>query len=391
VKNLSLYAAKFLVTGYTGILAPLLPLLLSDKKLSLTQAGALVSFFALFNSLLQPLCGSLQGRIGYAHSLCLTPLWVGLFMGLTGLAPDFGSLLACLLLAGIGISAFHPASFSALAGRQTGEDGSMRISFLLLAASLGFVLAPSCIAFFVSRFGLERLYLICVPGAAATLALFPFLRRNKTGPLRAAGRPSHPLRVILPEISPFFLFALTLTIAAMNLYSLLPLLLKEKGAPLEMIGFAMSSLALGCAVGPLGGSLAAKRFGRKPTLVLSVLSSAVLLTLFLPAQNIPVAAWSILFLFLLGAALTLPSSVLIEMAQEAFPHHIGAVSSLLSGFAWGCGGVLVVFFAGVAEVIGVGRVIGGLVLLPLINLGLIFGVRSFRCGRAANTIGNLTS
>ncbi len=386
LKNISLYSAKFLVTGYTSILAPLLPLLLADRNLSITQAGALISFFSLFNSLPQPLFGWAQGRAGYAHSLCLAPLWVGLFMGITGLVQNFESLMGCLLLAGVGISAFHPASFSALAGGECG-GGSMRISFLLLAASLGFVLGPSIISLFVSHFGMENLYLIAVPGAAATVALYRTFRQNgRKASQRAPASCLFP--EILSRISPFFIFALTLTITAMNLYSLVPLLLRERGASVEFIGIAMSVLALGCALGPLGGSLMARRFGRKNTLVLSALSAIVFLTFFSPAQGIPSAEMAVLFL--LGFALMFPFSVLIDIAQEAFPNHIGAVSSLLSGFSWGCGGVLVVVFAGLGEAIGIEKVIGGLVLLPFMNLALTFGARSFRAGMSGNKIGDPT-
>ncbi len=87
-----------------------------------------------------------------------------------------------------------------------------------------------------------------------------------------------------------------------------------------------------------------------------------------------------MILLLLGVALMLPSSILIDMAQEAFPAHTGAVSSFLSGFAWGCGGVLVILFAGIGELVGVEKMMAGLVLLPFINLGLVFGARAFRSG-----------
>ena len=137
VENFSLYCAKFLITSYTSILAPLLPLLISQRKLSLTQAGALVSLFSLFNSLPQPLFGWAQDRIGHSLFLCFAPLWVGLFMGVTGLAPNFAWLIVFLLLAGMGICAFHPASFTAVGG--VGPDRrAVVISLLLFAAALGY-------------------------------------------------------------------------------------------------------------------------------------------------------------------------------------------------------------------------------------------------------------
>jgi hypothetical protein len=79
-----------------------------------------------------------------------------------------------------------------------------------------------------------------------------------------------------------------------------------------------------------------------------------------------------------------PVSVLIDMAQERVPQYLGTVSSLLGGFAWGCGGVLFIFFARVAEAVGIEKLIGGLSLLPLINLGLAFVAPSFRPGKTGD-------
>lgn len=376
VKNVPVYSAKFLVTAYTSILAPLLPLILADMRLSLTEAGALISFFSLFNALPQPLFGWAQGRVGYRSSLCLAPLWVGAFMGAAGWAQNFVSLMACLLLAGLGISVFHPASFTAIAGGEDASDRSMRISLLLLAASLGFVLGPFFITSFVAHFGMKNLPWVAVPGGAVTLLLLGSFRQGGAAAPHPPRRSGASFQEILFQVLPFFIFALTITVSAMNLYSFVPMVLKERGAPLEVIGLSMSSFALGCSLGPLGGSVAARRLGRRQTLLLSSAFSIIFLILFFPAQEVPFAGIAILLL--LGAALMLPASVLIDMAQEAFPSHVGAVSSLLSGFAWGCGGVLVILFAGIAEAVGIENMIGALALLLSVNLALVFAGRPFR-------------
>ena len=373
--------AKFLITSYTSILAPLLPLLILEMKLSLTQAGALVSLFSFFNSLLQPLFGWAQDRFGYYLFLCFAPLWVGFFMGAIGFAPNFGCLILFLLLAGIGICAFHPASFAAVGG--FGPDRrAVVISFLLLAGSLGFVLGPSLISLFVSRLGMEKLYLISIPGIATTFMLYKIIPQIRSEAPRGTARAFYPFRAILTPIFPFFVFVLTISITAMNLYSFVPIFFRGKGASVETIGFFLSAFALGCAIGPLLGSLMARRFGRLRTLVFSAASSIVFLSLFFPAQRTPMG--EIIVLLLLGISLMFPFSVLIDMAQERVPQYLSTVSSLLGGFTWGCGGVLVIIFARIAEAVGIEKVIGGLILLPLINLGLVFVAPSFRSGKTGN-------
>jgi fucose permease len=163
-----------------------------------------------------------------------------------------------------------------------------------------------------------------------------------------------------------------------------PIFFREKGASVETIGFFLSAFALGCAIGPLLGSLMARRFGRLRTLVFSAASSIVFLLILLPAQSAPMG--EILVLLLLGIALMFPFSVLIDMAQERVPQYLGTASSLLGGFAWGCGGVLVIFFATVAEAVGIEKVIAGLSLLPVINFGLVLVAPSFRSGKTGTRI-----
>jgi len=240
------------------------------------------------------------------------------------------------------------------------------------------VAGPTLVSFFAGRFGVAQLWFICIPGIAATLLLgrsFPkSALTGNSGPAETRRRagPLFPLRAIVSPILPFFLVALSISIAAMNLYSFLPILLKERGAAAETIGIHLSLFALGCAVGPLAGSLSAGRFGRFLTLASgSVLSFAgLILLLYLLAGAGPGFCLPATLIFL-GIVLMFPFSLLIGMAQEKAPHYLGSVSSLLGGFAWGCGGVLVILFARLAERFGVEGVFVSLLVFPVFNLAVI--------------------
>lgn len=320
MRNVPLYVVKFLITSYTSILAPLLPLFMTEMKLSLTETGALVSVFSLFNSVLQPIFGWLEDRLGYYPFLCLSPLWVGFWMGGLGSAPNYGFLVLFLLLAGIGICAFHPASFSAVKAIHP-DGGSLVISFLLLATSLGFVAGPSLISLFVTHFGMEKFYLISFPGILATVWLLKILPNPGSRQRLQAKGFSYPLAKILPPILPLFLFALAVSIIAMNLYAFLPILLRQHGASVTRTGLFLSLLSLGCALGPLAGSLSARKTGRFFVILLSSIPPIVLLLLFNAMP--PAGAAQLLMVFLLGFFLMLPFSLLISMAQERAPRIYG--------------------------------------------------------------------
>jgi Na+-transporting NADH:ubiquinone oxidoreductase subunit NqrD len=82
--------------------------------------------------------------------------------------------------------------------------------------------------------------------------------------------------------------------------------------------------------------------------------------------------------FFLGLFLMLPFAILIGMAQERAPRYVGTVSSFLGGFVWGCGGVLVIVFARIAELVSIERLLGALVLFPLFSLALALTAPSLR-------------
>lgn len=377
MRNVSVYLAKFLIAAYTSILAPLLPVFMLNMNLTLTQTGALVSFFSLFNSIPQPLLGWVEDRIGFYHFLWLSPLWIGLFMGALGFAPDYGFLIVFLLLAGTGICAFHPVSFTAV--KTDGPaDRPLVISFLLLAASLGFVVGPSLVTWFVSHFGMDKLYLISIPGILTAFLLFKNIPGIEKDRYRKPGGFDYPIAKIIFPVFPFFLFVLAVSITAMNLYSFVPIFLRQKGASVGITGFFLSAFSLGCALGPLAGSVFANRMGRFRVMVLSAILSVFFLLLFNrvhPASILQMVVFSFLGLFLMS-----PFSILIGMAQERVPRYVGTVSSFLGGFVWGCGGVLVILFAKIAELMSLERLLGWMVLLPLFSLALLLTAPGFRTG-----------
>jgi len=68
----------------------------------------------------------------------------------------------------------------------------------------------------------------------------------------------------------------------------------------------------------------------------------------------------------------LPFSILIDMGQERVPQYLSTVSSLLGGFAWGSGGILIIVFAKIAETVGFENIIRGLIVFPVISLLLVY-------------------
>jgi FSR family fosmidomycin resistance protein-like MFS transporter len=97
----------FIHDTYTGLLAPILPLLIEKLGLSLTQAGSLTVFVQL-PSLFNPFLGNFADQKGIRNTLVIiSPGLTATFMSLTGLARGYGCLIILLLVSGISVAGMH--------------------------------------------------------------------------------------------------------------------------------------------------------------------------------------------------------------------------------------------------------------------------------------------
>ena len=373
MNHLSIYLGKFIIAFYTSILNPLLPSLVHKMQLSLTLAASLVSIFSLMNSFAQPVMGWFEDKLGHTLFLRYSPLWVGIIIGLIGLAPDYKMLILILSLASLGICAFHPASYIQIA--QTGSrERSGKISFLLAFTTAGFVLGPIVISSYVSLLGLNNLYLIFIPGLLVTLYLIKDTSANKRAAKLKKEKGQNKDKLNIIKLLPVIGLAFCISSVSMGFFTLLPLFLQEKGSQIISIGLYLTCFSCGCALGPFSGGPLKKRIGLSSIVPLSFFLSLFLILTFLSVAN---SVFSLLHIFCLGFFIMSPYAILIQMAQERAPEHVGTASALVGGFVWGSGGILVAGMGKVAEFIGIGNVLSALAIFPLLGLtafllGLIF-------------------
>ena len=105
---LLLAATHFIVDGYGNILAPLLPLLITNLGLSLFAAGTLQMCFQLANSVSQLAFGHIADRWRPRALLLAGPILCVTILPLIGLAPTSVMVAMVLILGGLGGAAFHP-------------------------------------------------------------------------------------------------------------------------------------------------------------------------------------------------------------------------------------------------------------------------------------------
>jgi FSR family fosmidomycin resistance protein-like MFS transporter len=344
---LTMAFAHFLNDVYAAFLAPMLPLVVSKFGLSLALAGLTGTVFNASAALAQPFFGLAADRAQGSTFAVLGPLLTVTGMGLVGLAPTYGLMLAVLLVTGVGVASFHPQSF-ALAGSLGGTRRATALSVFVTGGELGYALGPLYVAPIVGAVGLHGTMLAALPGLVACGVLWWRLRALRPRRLPVPDAPGGDLRLRGRGLVVIWLIAVIRSSITLAFILFLPLLMRERGQSL-IVGAATVFLFGGIgAIGGFAGGILSDHLGRRAILALSFLLGPPLLYLFTRSQS----DWGLAALALGGLALYLGAPVNVAMAQEMLPRRASLASSMVTGMAWGIAGVSLTLVGAIADRIG---------------------------------------
>jgi FSR family fosmidomycin resistance protein-like MFS transporter len=358
---LLLASTHFVVDGYGNVLAPLLPVLIPQLNLSLTGAGTLQMCFQLANSISQLGFGHLADRWRPRVLLVAGPVLGITMLPLIGLAPNAWTVAAFLILGGLGGAAFHPPA-AALVHRYSGRQGGLAMSFHITSGSVGQALAPLMFAPYVQRYGLRAMPWLILP--ALVLLVGVLLRRLPSiERLQETGHGSglRALRAYAKPLTLLYLIVVLRTLTATSFTTFVPVMLTRRGMSIAEAGTAMSACLFAIGAGGFFGGPVADRFGPRQVIILSLVSAVPFLA-FAPQFT----GWNLVAVLAMGGLLlqsTLPVNV--TFGQMIAPISAATVSSLMMGFAWGTGGLLVPFVGLMADRIGIERTLMTMSLMPL--------------------------
>ncbi|MFB6160240.1 MAG: MFS transporter [Haloferacaceae archaeon] len=128
---------------YAIVLPPLFPLLVADLSISYAQAGTLLTVFFLMYAAFQLPAGLLADRVGKFRLVLAGIVVLGGGVLLMALAPDYRTLLAAQVVAGIGGSTYHPAGMSLISDLETGETEGRAMGFHGAVGTAGVALSPA--------------------------------------------------------------------------------------------------------------------------------------------------------------------------------------------------------------------------------------------------------
>ncbi|MNB93508.1 Fosmidomycin resistance protein [compost metagenome] len=325
------------------------------------------------SSLIQPVIGFAADRkprpILLPLGMCCT--FAGVF--LLAFADSYALVIFSVILVGFGSAAFHPEGMR-VAHMAAGQRKGLSQSIFQVGGNAGQSLGPLLINWVFIPFGQIGALGFTV-FAAAGISVQTYVAKWYSGMLsagytfrkRSPGGVIDPARrkavVTAAVILIFIVFVRSWYGASIGGYYSF-YLMDHYGMKLEQAQIYIFMYLAAGAVGTFFGGPLADRFGRRNLILVSMLGT-VPLALALPFVS---QFWAAVLLIISGFVLLSSFSVTVVYAQMLFPGNIGTVSGLITGLAFGLGGIGSLIIGKLIDHYDIATVFVACGFLPLLGL-----------------------
>lgn len=365
--------------GFSDLLYVMLPVWQAAFGLSFAQAGLLKTLYSGSMAALQVPASLLAERVGERVLLTLGTLVAAVGLIASGWSVGFLGLALCLMVGGAGASVQHPLG-SALTSRAcAGDRLRAALGTYNFSGDVGKVLLPAaCAALLAVVDWHAAVSTMGAVGLAGAVAIWFALPRasgyvvdrtvqehtpasaGATGSLTSAGFVSLSAIGIIDSAT------------RMGFLTMLPFLLKDKGASVAQIGLALSLTFAGGAGGKFAFGLIADRAGVLRTTILTEFATAVLVVALLP---LPLGAMMVL-LPVLGLVLNGTSSVLYgTVAEIVSAERRARAFGVFYTLTIGAGAAAPVLYGALGDAVGVTRTLETVAAVVLLVLPLTLALR----------------
>ncbi|MBN1642680.1 MAG: MFS transporter [Anaerolineae bacterium] len=353
------------------------PVLADRMVLNYTQIGVLALVASLGTSAAQPLFGLLSDRWDPRWMTVLSIAWIGVAMGMVGVAGRSGSYALLALTIGLGVlgsAAFHPPGATIVSSASTARRGAS-VSVFSVGGSVGSALSPLLVTAGLEQFGLWGTTVLIPVALAYSLVLYGYLRRAPQPAHRAAQRrATRGDRWAVAGLALVVLTVMSLAWYQVSLRTYLPMWIESRTGSLALGGQMLFVLAASMGVGSLLGGALSDRTDRWRLLAVCLVLLAPSLWLFVGAEG--AARWALIGVIgvLLGG--TFPVSIVI--AHETWPSGVGIASGLVMGIGWLPGGIGASVTGAIADRLSLEWGLRALAVPPLVGLGCILAYAATR-------------
>jgi len=274
-----------------------MPMIRSEFNLNFTQAGVLLSLFAIIGGFSQLPSGWLADRIGTRTVVALGISGVALAGLFFGLSQTFFMLIVFLVAMAVLTGGYHPAAASAISLSVKPENLGRALGLHLTGGSASHFVAPLLAAAIALIWGWRGAYItLAIPTFILGIALYVLLGRYQTAMSTAekvmtadgTGPPSSRERH-LPQLIAFLAMSLSVGALTHAARGFIPMyVVAEFNVSEETAGTLMSLITVaGFWAAPLGGYLS-DRIGRIPVLIMvSLLSGPIIYLLTVVPYGLP--------------------------------------------------------------------------------------------------------
>lgn len=365
--------AHALHDGYTDLIYVMLPIWQAEFGLSYAAIGVLRGMFAGTMAGFQIPAGMLSERIGVPLVLAVGTAIAGLGYCLAPLVGGYWTLVAVLLISGLGASTQHPLASALVARAYAGARSLNALGTYNFAGDLGKMALPAVASLMVVmmpwRGALALLGLIGIAAAVAILALTPrYPAETHPTETRSAvetgtARGGFPVLLSIGVID---------SATRMGFLTFLPFLLTAKGAALPTIGLALTLVFVGGAAGKLVCAWIGARIGVVATVWVTEGFTALGILALLPLP----LEFALVLLPAIGVALNGTSSVLYgSVPRMVAPEQRTRAFSIFYTGTIGSGAVAPVLYGLIGDALGVTTALMVVAALVMATLPLVLVIR----------------
>ena len=355
---------------YGSFLPTFVPLIVERLGITYGQAGLIRSLSGLIHMVVQPMAGYVSDLFSRPYALMAGPLMTALGASLLPASPTYGMAFLFTGLWGFGSAVYHPSGHG---GVGYVEDPS-RLAFFLAVFSVGGIfgstVSPLYAIALYRLFGYTLMPLAAlVPALLAgylTWRVIPVIKEKSRDARPSPGDFAKTLWGTFRIIYPVWAVAVCRDTAVNGIRFFLPLLIVARGGTIVNVGTILFTINIIGAVSPMLGGRISDAIGHKKVIAFSMAAAPF----FLVPAALTTGLVSIALYMAGNAFLQALLPVTGAAAQEMAPRSRNVVASLVTGFSFGLGGLLIAPIGLFADIFGLVATLVFIALIPLFPMPL---------------------